>query len=317
VTSQQYNNIVFYHHPCLDGAASVWAAYKKLGSDDTYYIGADHNGYDRLENTLDEMSLEGVCVYFLDFVPNLPLLKKALNAAERIVILDHHQSSMRQLADFENPKLEKNFDLKHSGARICWDYFAPDHARPVVIDMIEAIDLHRHDFLGKSEAEFFSAAAYLDHFKPQSLSEILALFEKLKNTSFDEMRESGVTFRQQKLDQIDEVLTGCKMVRFPMIEGLSSTDIPFVQANIYDLGREFLPHFLACCAEDSHKIVIAWAKDIHDLYRMNIRTDGKYPANDLAQYLAEHYGLNGGGHANSAAVRFTEDQFQKILEKIL
>jgi uncharacterized protein len=56
-----------------------------------------------------------------------------LERAQRVVVLDHHKTSMDEMDKIPaNPKLDSDFDMERSGATVTWDWFHPCKPRTIV-----------------------------------------------------------------------------------------------------------------------------------------------------------------------------------------
>src|ERR1700761_8976751 len=92
---------VFYHAPCLDGAAAAWSAYKKWG-DEAQYIGINHGPLEETKKLiLDHIDPE-THVVFADYAPPRPLMDAIACDAKDVVIYDHHASAIRALKDYHH-----------------------------------------------------------------------------------------------------------------------------------------------------------------------------------------------------------------------
>ena len=88
-------------------------------------------------------------------------IEKAINEADSVLILDHHESAKQNLSPFmfaepwseakaawELAKIEGGgvclFDMERSGARLAWDFFFPGQDVPNLINYIQDRDLWQH-----------------------------------------------------------------------------------------------------------------------------------------------------------------------------
>lgn len=132
--------IVFYHYPCLDGFTAAWACWKK--NPDWEYVG--------LKYGQDLPDVTGRNVYFLDVTLKRDKMVPVIEAANRVVVIDHHKTaeadlSFLQMADPAAIKFETNFDMNKSGARLAWEYFFPRFDVPLFVKLVEDRDLWRFD----------------------------------------------------------------------------------------------------------------------------------------------------------------------------
>lgn len=110
-----------------------WAAAKAAGSEVPDYHKAKEEGLPLFipanpGDSPPEGLLEGYTVYLLDFcytAAGLESLISEIGETGRIIILDHHATNERVVADFlarYPDKITAVFDMKRSGAEIAWDY---------------------------------------------------------------------------------------------------------------------------------------------------------------------------------------------------
>lgn len=141
-------HVIIYHHPCTDGFAAAWCAYKKLGLNNVQYIPADHTF--KLEDLPD---LSNKHVYMFDIAFERDVMLEIIQTAESFILYDHHLTSFKSLADLPNC----NFNMNLSGAQLAWDYFFPETQRPLFIDYVGDYDLHNFKMPFSKE---FSATIY-------------------------------------------------------------------------------------------------------------------------------------------------------------
>lgn len=125
---------VIYHAKCPDGFGAAFAAWLRFG-DAAAYIPAFYG-----EPAPD---LAGHEVYIVDFSYPPQELRALEQRAERVIVLDHHESAYRQLRAYACCKQHTllHFDMAHSGARLAWDHFHPGKPVPALVNYIEDRDL--------------------------------------------------------------------------------------------------------------------------------------------------------------------------------
>ena len=146
--------IVFGHHPCPDGIASIICLAEILGMSNTFYCGLNHGDPDDMEKAILELieSRDPAHIIFADIIPPARILTKLLATTNiSITLLDHHQSQIEMLkqnsdtlSDYINstpPRLLTDLDVTRSGAAITYDYVYGKIERPNYISLIHAIDL--------------------------------------------------------------------------------------------------------------------------------------------------------------------------------
>jgi hypothetical protein len=108
-------DLIVYHTNCHDGFASAWVASSFVAGIACY--GVTHN-----KDTHEGMvrACEGKRVLMADFSPEADILDRCAEAADALVVLDHHKSQLDLVSD-DRPYFL--LDLGRSGARLTWDYF--------------------------------------------------------------------------------------------------------------------------------------------------------------------------------------------------
>ncbi len=306
-------NIVFYHHPCIDGSVSAWAASLKLGCENTKYIGFGHNqkNYINTENILQQIPANSH-VYFCDIVPaGEDVLNAILKKSCLVSIYDHHISAKRHLEQFKKDGCEIIFDMERSGAGLSWDIFNAGKKRPFVVDLVEAMDLYKVNHFETTD-EFFTFAAGVDTLELDDFDKFRNNFSNIANKE-DGGREIIYSLGQKKrslyLEKIENALSRIKYVE---IEGVK---LAFVWDDIHKLSREFWHKFEEFCKFDGKTLAICHFENKGALVSISLRSDGNIDVSKFAEKIAQKYGLNGGGHKKAAAVRFTKEQFDGVLEK--
>jgi len=132
------SNAVFYHSKCYDGFGAAFAAWKKLGDENTIYKPVGY-GYPAPKVEADNL-------YIVDFSYKKGELLELLNRHKKVIVLDHHKTAKEELEPLidVHENLEIIFDMDRSGALITWNYFH-DVAAPDLIRHISDRDLWRFE----------------------------------------------------------------------------------------------------------------------------------------------------------------------------
>jgi oligoribonuclease NrnB/cAMP/cGMP phosphodiesterase (DHH superfamily) len=133
-------NTIFYHNPCLDGVASLWAA--------NYYRDIPEKiGCPAGSVPPSIFNPNGKKVLFVDLCPNFNYLVELCKKANLVVVLDHHKTTFDEYKIYmETNELPENLqiylDMDRSGCQITWDYFhSISQSRPWFIEYIGDRDL--------------------------------------------------------------------------------------------------------------------------------------------------------------------------------
>lgn len=127
-------DLVIYHNPCVDGTAGAWPFWRE--NRDRYAKGLiKFQGY-RNDHS-DPPDVKGLNVVIVDCCYSREKLLKMKNDANRVIVLDHHDTNERCTEGLD----DCIFDMDRSGAQIAWDFVYPQTQRPWFIDIIADRDL--------------------------------------------------------------------------------------------------------------------------------------------------------------------------------
>ncbi len=271
---EMMKRVCFFHAGCPDGFGAVWSAWRAWG-DDARYVARGHD--DELQTSL----CEGALVAFVDIAPPNESVPALVEAADRIVVLDHHVSAR---ARFEaDPAVDRaltgghhtiHFDLEHSGAVLAWQYFHPGELTPPILRYVEDQDLWNWK-LPRTEEVNAALGSYSRDFET---------WNELAARPIEEIADEGVSIVRTQLREIERALHDAHPIALgsERIEGINAT-----------YQRAPIGHELAKRA--------TYGKPWGIVYR--IRADRidvtLYSIGDLdVASIAERYG--GGGHRNAA-----------------
>lgn len=266
------NILVFYHKNCTDGFGAAWAAWKKFGKR-AEYIPLD-------PRELPAWPIENKEVYMLDNSFSAPDLKKLLKVNKKVMVIDHHASSEREIKTAP----EYIFDLKHSGSVLVWKYFHPGKKIPKLLLYAEDEDLWKFK-LPHTKAIF--AGIDLTGFEFKKWNRIAKEIENPKARKDMERKGTFVLNFQNNL--VRQIAQNAEVVEFEGITTLA-VNSPVLES---DLG-----HYLY---EKLPPMGIVWRRK-NGKITFSLRSNGKI---DVAK-LAGKYG--GGGHPASAGFAIKANQ---------
>lgn len=138
-------NYVIYHGGCQDGFASAFCAWRyfslKGGINNITFKSAQYGD-------LPPSDLIGRNVLICDFSYHKDAIKEIMST-NRLLIIDHHKSSMKNLSGV--PSDNKIFDMDHSGCYLTWKYFFPEQIIPPLFEYIEDNDIWKKQLDGTNE----------------------------------------------------------------------------------------------------------------------------------------------------------------------
>jgi hypothetical protein len=269
---------VLYHADCLDGFGAAWAAWRALG-EKAHYQPVRHG-----EAPPDIPS--GCTIYMLDFCYPPERLIQLAARAERVIVLDHHETAQQA---FENhfagqPDISANllvhFDLTRSGCALAWQHFHPHQPLPALLAHIEDRDLWRHQMPGTRE---INQALYLRLPLP---------FHAVETLSLAMLEQEGGVLCLQQRQSVQRLMHSRHAMRLCGFEGLAVNAPPQFAS---DLGE-------ALARESGTFGLIYRFNGQRQRWECSLRSRGEF---NVAS-LAKHFG--GGGHPNAAG--FTLDAAQ-------
>ena len=271
------NILVIYHHPCLDGFTSAWAAKQALGDTANYVPGTYSN-----DGILPDV--DGRIVYLVDFSYPKDVMIELARRASKVIVLDHHKSAQESLQSLlEDGTIEGEFDMERSGAMITWDYFFPNRPAPEFIEYVQDRDLWTK-VLPLCEEVNMAMFSYEYTFED---------WDKIAAKTIDELKADGVAIWRKHIKDVRELT---EQVQYMTIYGYEN--IPTVNAN-YFYGSDLCD--LLC----KEKLFSAyyWINSEGE-YNFGLRSDKDFEDAIDVSGVAKAYG--GGGHANAAGFRIKD-----------
>ena len=128
-------SLVIFHANCTDGFTAAWIAARALKTCELHAA----------QYSTAPPDVAGRTVYILDFSYERPVMVHLATQAERLVVLDHHQTAQADLAglETEHHSVTCCFDMQHSGAALAWAWFHPFEEPPWLVWYVEDRDLWR------------------------------------------------------------------------------------------------------------------------------------------------------------------------------
>ena len=169
-------DIIVFHTQCPDGITALWAAnhYAKINEHIACRAG--------VEPVIENYSNKTIC--FVDICPPYNYVRNLAQNAKRIVILDHHKTTIDMYNQLKKDSIPSNIefilDFDRSGCQITWDYFFPErNDRPWFVDYVGDRDLWAWK-LENSKA--VNTALYeSEFFDPANLDKLTSLLEYKKD----------------------------------------------------------------------------------------------------------------------------------------
>jgi nanoRNase/pAp phosphatase (c-di-AMP/oligoRNAs hydrolase) len=270
--------IVIYHADCLDGLGSAWVAYRQF-HDSARYVPA------RYGDPFPDLDI-GDTIFILDFSYPPDVMAAAGGKAEKILLLDHHQTALSEYDTYLiNHSLPANvtarFSQEFSGCVMAWHTFEGERNVPMILQHIQDRDLWKFELPGTRE---ITTALY--NRLPISLSEFGSI-------DLDELSKEG-TLQVKLVDRaISRLLKGRHRVKLAGVEGLA-VNAPAMYSS--ELGHELAKlsgtfgmtyHFAGERGQ--------WICSLRSIGDLDVGT------------MAKQFG--GGGHHNAAGFKLAHSEF--------
>lgn len=277
--------LVIYHANCWDGFCAAWVARMALGEIEAVpaYYGA---------NPPDVTGRE---VYVLDFSYQFETMADMASASHRFVVLDHHKTAERAIADLEAMFITHNmagrakYGVEKSGGRMAWEFFAhiggwEGMASPWLVDYTEDRDLWRHAL---PESENINAAL-------RSHPLDFALWDEFHNSvgQREMFKREGAAIRRAERQIVNAHVRNARIESFSLLVGgpVAADDlcVPVVNATTLfsEIAGELAKgHPFAACYFDRQDGKRQWS--------LRSSPDGV----DVGQIAKAH---GGGGHKHAA-----------------
>lgn len=277
--------VLFHGKHCPDGFAAALAAW-------LFYQGqAEFRGLEHGELTTvaDLPDVAGRSVYILDFSLPADLLAAIDEQAERLVMLDHHQSAADKLAGFECRCGVVHFDMGKSGARLAWEFFFPDQEVPPLVAMVEDRDIWLWQIEGS--AAFLSA---LDMEKQDFAR--WAELARLQGPELATFMARGQAMDDKFHRLAEEIAENARPLVFNGEQGL--------MVNAPGAFHSLVGNILC---QKSGTFALIWTISDKGLVKGGLRSVRGYSVIPLAE------SLGGGGHAQAAGFRMGPDRLLELL----
>lgn len=299
-------NLVLYHDHCTDGFGAAFAAWLKLGDEDTEYLPVNYGQIKTLSDlgNLPKHPIENdTTVYILDFSLPREIMDKLFDMSPRVVWLDHHKTAFEMydlppttfFAGAEGKHIE--LDNERSGAMIAWNHFHPSSEPPMFIRHID--DRDRWQFKIPDSKEFHAA---LGAMKPWSFNQWDEFFGSIErgygeNKVYHDMYVSGRAIVRAHTINVNSAIAAAKKTcvitwRQPdpevdgiMVDstGLACNTTPHLAS---DAGHEL--------ANESLTFGLCWYMGRNGKAKCSFRSNGEYDVSAIAK------AFGGGGHRNAA-----------------
>lgn len=246
--------VVLYHAECADGFGAAWAIWKQFPG--ARFIPVKHGNPPPPDLTAQR-------VVIVDFSYNRPTLVQLASDTQALLILDHHITAEKALADLPYAY----FDLKKSGAVLAWEW-AHDHPMPWLLDYIQDKDLWTWALPSSREINAAVASHPFD-------------FQLWNGFKQKDLEQEGRAILRYEQELVSKLAAQAVLVEF------QGSVVPSVQSAVLtsQIGERL---------SADHPFCMIWHdRDGRRYYSMRSREDGS----DVGAIAAS---FGGGGHTHAA-----------------
>lgn len=298
--------LVVTHGSCRDGFCAAWVVRRKFPDAEIH-----HAYYGKPPPDVTDRD-----VVLVDFSFPRATLIAMREAANTLVVLDHHRTAQADLAEtggdgivsmatwtgvvswkrhMENAVLDASenahhmirtlFDMGRSGAGLAWDFFFPGQPRPWLVDYVEDRDLWRHALPDSQAINAYIGLMPFDfeHWSATN-AELLPI----------NIADRGTLVLKKVAQYIAEA---SKNLRWCTVAGYR---VPVVNAPQVDIS-ELLHHVLYASGsvkfEDGQEIpsfAVGWWQRFDGLFQYSLRSRSDFDVSEIAKQFG------GGGHPQAA-----------------
>jgi oligoribonuclease NrnB/cAMP/cGMP phosphodiesterase (DHH superfamily) len=279
-----------YHHPCLDGFASLLIVKINCGFNNVDGIPANYK-ITSIQSILEKVTISDD-VLIVDFSFSREELLLLKGQVRSLIVLDHHLTSERGLKGLHFCV----FDQNKSGCTLTWEYFHQDEPVPILLRYIEDNDLWRHKMPHTSEL--------IASLRTYPMDECLWWEQFLLGGEESVARlisegESIVRYQQRIVDRFLSMDDSGML----QIEQIAGYPVPIINSN--HLASE-----IGSSLAKRYPFVVIYFDD-KNLRNFDLRSSKENSRSVDVSIVAEKFG--GGGHKHAAGFRIEKD-FKKLNE---
>lgn len=261
-------NYCLYHANCVDGFTAAWAVWLK--NRDWDFIPVQYG-----QEPPELPNAETVAIVDFSYPPEI--LDAIAEDADYVLVLDHHASAERDLATYQNDKVEVRFDMKRSGAMIAWEEFHAEPA-PELVRYVQDRDIWVWEL---PESKAVSAFIRLTSHTFEAWNHLNTIFQD--DNLFRGAIAAGKAILVHQDQQIKRIRSGARVVE------VGGFYVPSVNSSVY---QSELGDVMAV----GHLFALVWYIAADGKVRHSLRSRAASPVD--VSVVAKLYG--GGGHPTAA-----------------
>lgn len=270
--------LVLYHAGCVDGFCAAWLAWRTFGKDADYLPVQYHR---------PPPDVTARDVLILDFSYPRDTLLAMRPFAASMLVLDHHESAMNDLADLDFCM----FDMERSGAMLAWDYFGARlrTPRPWVVGYVQDRDLWHHKLPLTREINAAIGAWQFD-FDYWDVNVALG---------YEIAARDGAAILRFQNQQIDAAMGWARTVNVGPMVIPSSLTPPIVEVPMVNITGRNISEVVGKLAKGK-PFAVGWFQLSDGRYAYSLRSDDN--GEDVIEIAKRH---GGGGHRRAAGFTST------------
>lgn len=230
-------------------------------------------------------------VVFVDISFNTEVMNVVCEAANKVLVIDHHVTAQKMLADFKRPNLYLLIEMGKASVQLTWEYVCSVSPIPRALEYIGLKDVWKHH--DNPEAVFFTLAFECPP-KDDWDAWIPYMFHTRSRSAFIEnIIERGKVIAAHNTFLLKTMM---EKVRYQKWRGYNIAIVNVPYPFISDIGEKM------CQKDPESTVAVIWNKTAGEQYVVSLRTNN--PQGPDCAKIATEFG--GGGHVHSAGLRLDE-----------
>jgi oligoribonuclease NrnB/cAMP/cGMP phosphodiesterase (DHH superfamily) len=280
------------YHADADGACSAWVVRKVHPDAECMPV--------KYGDAVPLDLAKGRLVYVVDFSYPVDELRALTNAANGLIVIDHHKTGRDRLRAVEfGPDVECYFDERRAGCGLTWDTLFPGKPRPWWVDYVEDRDLWRFDLPDSKAVNAYLASL---PFGPETYDVLSPLHAAARNRAPRDVIAAGEAILRYQRQQVE---TFCRQAYRAQLPRVHPYQAVVYDGDFQDLRGSFdeipIANTPALISEVGNALAIGepfsatWYLRADGRVRWSLRSvDGGADVSEIAKL----YG--GGGHKHAA-----------------
>ncbi len=281
--------VIYHGDKCPDGKCASWILWRLK----KYEYDTGHFPIDGYVHGHPPPDVTGDTVAILDYCFPRKVILELAKKARHIYVLDHHASTVRDLAGVLPNNVTIILDSTRSGSEITWDWVYPGIPRPWFLEIISDRDLFRWT---KPYSKIVSTALFKNGYYTWEKLELL--FSKSTTAlAIETLIKDFCIMGNAVPDSSKEIESACSSA---MLTRLTTPKGEVYTVKLVACPRVYKSEVGNKLSQSGCDFVCLWQYDfILDEWWVSCRASDKSPT-DLSTIVVQFTRGRGGGHAKSA-----------------